>query len=184
MIILSFVYVKSTTDQIVRLERDYIVKLIRIPNAVPPSNPLWNSISYVWEMETNQAEITKVRVNQSTGFSRYEDKIIVSVQREIGSDPSIFDKVIPAVINDQQTLNSAFTKNNKNFGKNDEFGYEKIEIAYNDTGEKVDKVTWEFDKSKLPANLNAQFSRLNRFPEGFVKTLYNIQKGVILLLSA
>ncbi len=182
IIVFSFAYVKKTADTIIRLERDKFVEIVSIPNAVAPSNPSFESISYVWEMETPQGEVATVRVNQSTAFGHNVDKIILSVEREVGGDPSIFDKVLPAVVIDEQALKSAQNPKDQNLGPNEKYRYNNIKIEYSNTQKPI-KISWEFDKAKTGDNLLREYEKLNKIPPSLLKTSYTIYSTVILLLS-
>ena len=133
-------------------------------------------------METPQGEVATVRVNQSTAFGYDLDKIILSVEREVGGDPSIFDKVLPAVVADEQALKSAQNPIDQNLGPNEKYGYNSITIEYSDTQKPI-KIAWEFDKAKTGDNLLREYEKLNKIPPSLLKTSYTIYSTVILLLS-
>ena len=182
IIVFSFSYVKKNTDAIIRLERDKLVNLIRIPNAVPPSNPNFYSITYTWEMETLEKEVTSVRVISETAYSKIQNKILVVLEKPEAADSSVFNKVLPAVIVDKKSLNVALSQDQQTYaaGEGDFYNFVKIE---RDKNLKVVKVIWEIDKEKFTIN-NQHFENLNKLPGNLFKILYNIQKTLLLAFAA
>lgn len=183
IVVFSFTYVKKNTDAVIRYERDVLVNLVRIPNAIPPSNPSFESISYVWEMETLQKEVVSVRLIHQTGFSKDKDKILAILEKPENADSSVFDKVLPAVVADKSTLDTAFSSDQKTsiWGNGTIYNFAKIE---RDNNQKVVRIIWEIDKNKVSSESETNFKKLNSLPAGFLKTLYNIQKIALLLFVA
>jgi len=132
-------------------------------------------------METPQKEVTQVRVISQTAYPKSQNKILVVLEKPENADSSVFDKVLPAVIADASTLDVAFSQNQQTYaaGKQDLYNFVKIE---RDQNLKVVKVVWEIDKDKLATN-NQHFEKLNKLPENLLKTLYSIQKTLLLFFA-
>ena len=133
-------------------------------------------------METPQKEVTTVSVIAQTAYAKSQNKILVILEKPESADSSVFDKVLPAVIADASTLNVAFSQNQQTqaAGEQDLYNFVKIE---RDQNLKVVKVVWEIDKNKLGQNSQQHFEKLNKIPENLLKTLYNIQKTLLLFVA-
>ena len=181
----SFKVVKKTTDNINRDLNKKFQEIVRIPEIVSPSQKSFLSTTYVWEMVTPAKEVTAVRFIHETAFSKKQTKIIATLEMLPGSDPTLFNKVLPAVVSDTQALSSAQDLEHPNLGSNDKIGYEKIELTKVDSNStQISKITWQFDRSYFTKNYPELYTKLDRFPEATLKCLYLVQKATILLLSA
>jgi len=180
---LSFTLLKKNTDNLIKAQRDKLLTIINVPNAVPPSNPTFNSVTYTWEMETMQKEVTGVNILQTTGLERADEKIIVVLEKSAGGDASIFDKVLPAVIKDTQVLNAAYSPEKITHLENGKTGFKSVTIQ-RDNSDKIAKITWEFNKKEFGENADAYYDKINSMPESAIKILYNIQNIIISAFSA
>jgi hypothetical protein len=184
-IILSFKIVKQTTDKINLALKDDLQTIVRIPTPIPPETKSFDSTTYIWEMETNEGEITKVKFVHDTAFSKNNQNITATLEMVEGQDPSLFNKVLPAVITDKQTIISITDPKRINLGKNEQAGYEKIDI-YNIEGRQgqISQVTWQLDKAKI-LNKNAQlYEKIYKYPLFLLKTLYYLQKFILTLFAS
>lgn len=159
-------------------------QIVRIPDIIPPETKSFNSTTYIWEMETNQGEITKVKFSTDTAFDKTSDDFTATLQMEAGQDPSLFNKVLPAVIADKQAIVSIVDPLRVNLGKNDQIGYLQISLteAEGRTGQ-VSKVTWTFPKDKIVEGNATLYRKLYVFPLHVLKVLYGLQELIIALFS-
>ena len=102
-----------------------------------------------------------------------------------GQDPSLFNKVLPAVIADKQAVISIADSNRANLGKNEQIGYEKIEL-YQIEGRpgQISKIIWYLDKDKIIAENQQLYTNIYKYPPILSKTLYSLQKFIITLFSS
>lgn len=184
-IVVSFKVVKQTTDKINFALKDNFKTLVRVPAPIPPESKSFGSTTYIWEMETNEGEITKVKFTHDTAFDKNSPSFTATLEMEDGQDPSLFNKVLPAVIADKQAILSITDPKHLNLGKNDQIGYEKIDL-YNIEGRpgQVSKVAWQLDKSKIISTNSQLYEKIYKYPPILTKTLYVIQRLIITLFSS
>lgn len=183
-LIVSFKLVKQTTDLINADLKNQFGKIVRIPAEAQPTHRSFQTTIYSWEMETNQNEITTVIFKHDTGFWRYQNKIVASLEMDQVGDPSLFNKILPAIVADKQTLTSLADLKKANLGPNADIGYSKIDVyAIEANSQQVSKITWEFDKDTIGKNSLVSYQKLNQYPEGLISALYGLQRSVLLLLS-
>lgn len=182
--IISFKLVKQNTDNINFTLKDNFQKIVRIPD-IPPSFRSFEDTTYDWEMITNQQEVTRVTFTHNTGFPRSKNTLIASLEMAQGADPSLFVKVMPAVVSDQQALSSAQDLEHANLGSNEEIGYNKIELFSKDENStQVTRIIWEFDKEKIVTGSEQYYENLyNKYSDTVLKILYAIQRSTLILLS-
>lgn len=183
IVILSFTFFKKNSDELIRSQRDKLLTIVNVPNAVPPSNPTFDSITYTWEMETTQKEVATVNVLQTTGLNRSENKILVVLEKAPAGDPSVFDKVLPAVIADSEVLEAAFSREKLTSLESGQTGFNRVAIERDASGDKVIKITWEFDKEEFGTESRAIYDKLQSLPPAVVTTLYAVQSIVIAAFS-
>lgn len=182
-IIVSFKVVKQTTDKINLALKQDLQKIVRIPQVIPPETKSFDKTTYIWEMETKEGEITKVKFTHDTAFSKKTEKINATLEMEPNSDPSIFNKVLPAVIAEPQTIISIVDPARANLSANGEAGYKKIELLANDASQVV-KINWEFNKNVFVEKRSDLYSKIYSFPDPLLVLLYKLQRGILLLFSA
>lgn len=183
-LVISFKVVKRTTDTINKNLNKKFQEIVRIPEIVPPSQKSFVSTNYIWEMVTPAKEVTTVKFTHDTGFSKNQDKVNVTLEMQPGSDPSLFNKVLPAVVSDTQALSSVQDLEHPNLGPNDKIGYQKIELTpVERNSPQIAKITWQFDRSFFTKNYGELYERLDKFPQPILKFLYLLQKATITLLS-
>ncbi|KKQ77388.1 MAG: hypothetical protein UT00_C0013G0019 [Parcubacteria group bacterium GW2011_GWA1_38_7] len=182
--IISFKIIKKTTDQINKDLNQNFQKIVRIPAVVPPSYRGYYQTIYNWEMETPQNEVIKVIFIHDTGFSKSQKTITATLTMEPNADASLFNKVLPAVISDNQALSSAQHFEDANLSANSEIGYKKISLEpVEGDATRMTKITWEFDKSQIAKGDEDLYSRLNNFPEPLLEILYSLQQFTIRIFS-
>ena len=182
-LVISFKVVKQNTDKINANLNKKFQEIVRIPE-IPPSYKGFYVTSYTWDMVTNQKEVTTVKFTHDTGFSRYQNKIIATLEMPQGADPSLFVKVMPAVVADEQALFSAQNLEDPKLGPNDTIGYSKIDLSmYNENSPQVTRISWEFDKNKLTRGNEQSYNKLNQYPEFLLRILYEIQRITLLFLK-
>lgn len=182
-VVLSFTFVKKNTDNLIKIQRDELTSIIRIPNAVPPSNPSFYSISYRWDMETPEGEISGVNVLQTTAFLENEGSIIVILEKNPDGDESIFDKVLSSVVADEEVLKAAYSEEKITNLINGKTGFKSATIERNSSNEKITKIIWEFEKDNFGANAKSYFDKINSLPKPVIKTLYLVQSVILTSLS-
>lgn len=181
-IIFSFTFLKKNTDELIKTQRDKLITLINVPNAVPPSNPTYNSVTYSWEMETPQKEVATASVVQTTGLIKADRSVLVILEKTPGGDASVFEKVLPAVIADKEVLKAAFSDEKVSNLENGQTGFKKASIERDLSSGKVVKVVWEFDKNSFGEKSTELYGKLNK-PELLIKILYAVQNIIIIAFS-
>lgn len=181
---ISFKVVKKTTDQINIDLNSKFQQIVLIPQVIPPSYRGFYQTTYNWEMETPQNEIIKVVFTHDTGFPRSQNKITATLSMEPNADASLFNKVLPAVIADNQALTSAQHFELANLSANNEIGYKKISLEpVEGDNTRMTRITWEFDKNELTKGEEELYNKLNKLPEPILKYLYSIQQFTIKAFS-
>ena len=135
-------------------------------------------------METPQKEVSKVVFTHDTGFSKSQNVIKATISMEENADPSVFNKVLPAVVGDVQALTSAQNQKEASLGANSSIGYNKLELVPV-TGDptKVTRISWEFEKDKLIGKDDIQYQKLYSLPEPLAKFLFSLQQFTIGIFS-
>ncbi len=182
-IIISFKVVKQTTDKINFALKDNFQTIVRIPAPIPPETKSFDKTIYIWEMETNAGEIVKVRFIHDTAFSKSTANITATLEMVQGGDPSVFDKVLPAVIADKQTIISIDDPNKINLNANPEQGYDKIEFTKSET-DKVIKVVWQYNKEVFVNKNKDLYNKIYGYRERLLVGLYILQSGILQIFSA
>lgn len=181
-VIISFKVVKQTTDKINFALKDNFQTIVRIPAPIPPETKSFDQTRYIWEMETTAGEVVKVRFTHDTAFSKSSTKIIATLEMEPGGDPGVFDKVLPAVIADKQTIISVGDSNNRNLNANPQQGYDKIEFTISNT-DKVLKVVWQYNKEVFVSKNQNLYSKIYGYRERILIGLYILQRGILQIFS-
>jgi hypothetical protein len=182
-VIISFKVVKQTTDKINFGLKDNFQTLVRIPAPIPPETKSFDQTIYIWEMETTAGEVVKVRFTHDTAFAKNSQKIIATLEMEQGGDPSVFDKTLSALVADRQTIISITDSNKINLNANPEKGYDKIELTKSTSG-KVIKVVWQFNKNVFVNKNQSLYEKIYSYPQGLLKGLYILQRGILQIFSA
>ena len=183
-VIISFQLVKQNTDNINIKLKENFQTIVRIPEPIPPAFRSFEKTVYNWEMVTNEEETIMVSFEHNTGISKNQNIITAKLQIPPGADPSLFNKVLPAVLADKQALYSAQDLEHANLGSNTEVGYSKLELftSEKNTGQ-VTGIEWQFDREKILSGTEQYFEKLHKYNEFFLKILYSIQRGIIILLA-
>ena len=183
-LIISFKFVKQTTDLINADLKNQLARVIKIPKESQPTHRNFETTIYSWEMETNQNEITTVIFKHDTGFSRYQEKIVASLEMEQVGDSSLFNKVLPAIVSDKQTLTSLADIEKVNLGPNSTTGYNKVDLfRIEGSSEQVSKISWEFNKDTIGKSSLPLYSKLSKYPQRLIRALYWLQRATLILLS-
>src|SRR3989344_3824779 len=177
--ILSFKVVKQNTDKINEGLKKEFAQIVRIPDVVGPNFKSLGKVSYKWDMITNENEVTPVEFIHDTAIARNQNKIIAMLQMPQNADPSIFHKVIPAVVSDTRTVLAIEDPEDANLGPNEQIGYNGVELNHSSSG-KVIEIVWEFNKEKLVKGSQVYYDKLYEYPEWLVKNLYTIQQSTLL----
>jgi hypothetical protein len=182
-IISSFTVVKPTTQSIDQKLAQKMASIVRIPQGIPLPSHDFEETVYFWEMETLEKEVIGVRFKYQTGFSKNEDKIEAVLEMPEKGDPSIFNKVLSAVIADRQSLEAAQDPQKANLSVNQSVGYQQIRLAVKPETKQTIKIIWDFDKTSLGEDLHRDYLKLERFPTFLLKILYGLPNLIIGLFS-
>lgn len=178
----SFSTVKPTTESISKNLLITFGKIVRIPDAIPPSLD-YSQVTYLWEMETLDKEVIEVRFTYTPSYLSSDREIVAFLEMTEKGDPSIFDKVLPALVADDQSLNTARDPQKANFGANEKAGYSKLEIAKDSRGDKTIKLSWIYQKEKLDENLKKDYRKIEQLPEPLLRILYAVPGFLVSLVS-
>ena len=181
-VVISFKVVKQTTDKINFAVKDQIQPLVRIPSVIPPETKSFDKTIYIWEMETKEGEIIKVKLTHDTAFSQKVDKVNMVLEMD-GGDPSVFNKVLPAVIADKQTIISIVDPKRMNTESNPDAHYNKIDFTTKPETGQVTKVIWEFNKEFLTSRNEDLYNKIYSHPEPILKGLYKLQRIILEVFS-
>lgn len=182
-IIISFTVVKPTTKAINQKLVEHFAKIVRVPNGILPPNTGFDSTSYSWEMETIEKEVTGVKFSYNPAFANDQNIIVATLEMPEGSDVSIFNKVLGAVVSDKQSLNSALDIEKANLSANQDAGYSKINLSLKPETKQTVKITWEYDKSTLDNDLSQEYTKLAKYPPSLLGIFYGLPHLIIGLLG-
>jgi len=182
-VIFSFAVIKPTTEKINQKLVEKFDKVVHVPIGIQPPNYSFDQTSFFWEMETIEKEVTGIKFKYDTGFSKNQEKLKVVLEMPEGSDSSIFNKVLPAIITDNQSLSSVQDIEKANLSANEKTGYSQIKISTLPDSKQTTKVSWEFEKRNLGEDLSGLYSKLN-YPKPLLKFLYGLPHLILSLLSA
>lgn len=183
-LVLAFSVIKPTTDTINKKLAQKLAKVIKIPEIVPPESKNFNETTYFWEMETREGEVIGVRFRHDTGFVKGKDQIEAVLEIPPDGDPSIFNKVMPAIISDSQSLTSAQDIEKANFSANQEKGYSSLQLFIKPQTKQTNRIVWTFDKKSLTADFDKDYQKLTGLPYFVLKNLYLLQKTIFDLMGA
>ena len=178
----AFKTVKPASKVINQNLAQFFSQVIYLPQGVGPSLD-FDKTDYFWEMETRQNEVVGVRLSHNTAFQKNQNIIQLTLEKEEKGDPSIFNKVLPAVIADPQSLSAAQDPQKANLNANPKYGYSSIKLAVKPETNQTTKITWEFEKSKLPEELKVQYQKLDTIPASLLKFLYSLPHFILELFS-
>jgi len=134
-------------------------------------------------MQTNQNEVVGVKLTHDTGFAKGDNTITLTLEKEEKGDPSIFEKVLPAVIADKASLNIALDPKQSNIESTTEASYQSFKVDDRSSSQKATKMEWTFDKNNLPQNIKEEYKKLENSPLP-VKFLYNLHNYVVSAFSS
>ena len=182
--IYSFSSIKPTTETINSDLASYFSKVVIIPKGIPGPSLDFKETAYIWEMETLEKEVVGVKLKHNTGFTKDQDKIILTLEMEEKGDPSIFVKVLPAIIADKQSLESARNPQKANLNANMSAPYQSLKLLLKPETEQTTRIVWEFKKTDLPQNLKNNYQKLQKIPSGVLGFLYSLPHFIIRLFAA
>ena len=156
---------------------------MRIPEGIPPPAQGFDETSFFWEMETIEKEVTGVRFRYTPAFSKRQDTLVATLEMPEGGDVSIFDKVLPAIISDSQSLKSALDPQKANLSANIQARYQKIILSVKPETGQTTKISWEFEKNTLTEDLSNLYLKL-KYPEPILRILYSLPHLTFSLLGA
>ena len=182
-VVISFAVVKPTTEAINQKLAQHFAKIVRIPKGILPPNQDFNQTSYFWEMETIEKEVTGVKFTYTPAFLKDQNVIVATLEMPEGGDASIFGKVLPAVVADKQTVDSALDIKKANLSANQEAGYSKITLSIKENTQQTAKITWQYDKVNLTGDLTLEYAKLAVYPPFILKILYGLPHLIVGLLG-
>lgn len=182
-VIYSFTVVKPTTEAINKNLARFMARIIYIPEGIPAPIFGFNSTNYFWEMETPAGEVTGIRFSYTPAFTNGENKITATLEMPEQGDASIFTKVLPAVISDNQSLTSAQDPQKANLAASSQIGYSDIKLTLKPETSQTIKVVWEFDKNNLDRETLGYYTKLKRIPQSLLPVLHELPRIIIGLLG-
>ena len=182
-VVISFAVVKPTTEAINQKLAQHFAKIVRIPKGILPPNQDFNQTSYFWEMETIEKEVTGVKFTYTPAFLKDQNVIVATLEMPEGGDASIFGKVLPAVVADKQTVDSALDIKKANLSANQEAGYSKITLSVKEDTKQTVKITWQYEKVNLTGDLTLEYAKLAVYPPFILKILYSLPHLIVGLLG-
>jgi len=183
-IVYSFSTIKPTTETINADLAKYFAKVVYIPRGIPPPIQGYRETIYFWEMETPEKEVTAVRLKHDTAFAKNQAIIKLTLEKEEKGDPSIFNKVLSAIIADRQSLDSARDPQKANLSANPQVGYNSIKLSVIPATNQTVQIVWEFSKSSLSDDIVAKYRRLENIPEPALAFLYSLPHFILSLFSS
>ncbi|MDO8487339.1 MAG: hypothetical protein Q7S45_03535 [Candidatus Curtissbacteria bacterium] len=180
---ISFNQVRPATAEINKNIVKDLSKIVRIPEGIAPPMQDFNQTIYSWEMETPAGEVTGITFKYTPSFARKDDKIIATLEMPENGDPSIFNKVLEAIIVDEQSLAAARDPQKANLGANGKSGYNSIKLAVSPKSGQTTNITWEFEKKTLSKELNSSYDQINKIPSFALNFLYGLPGFIIGLLK-
>lgn len=158
-------------------------RIVYIPEGIPPSAQDFQSTSYFWEMETTAGEVTGIRFSFTPSYTKDQNTITAILEMPERGDASIFTKVLPSVISDQQSLISAQDPQKANLATNPQAGYREIKLTTKpQTGQTI-KVAWGFEKQNLDESTAKLYMKLDKYPQYLLEILYGIPSIILGLLG-
>ncbi|OGD93050.1 hypothetical protein A2697_01950 [Candidatus Curtissbacteria bacterium RIFCSPHIGHO2_01_FULL_41_44] len=182
-IVVSFTIIKPTTESINQKLVQKMASVVRIPQGILPPSYDIDQTSFFWEMETLEKEVTGVRFKYQTGFFKNQNKIEAVLEMPENGDPALFNKVLPAVIADGQSLRAAQDIEKADLSANQMVGYQQIRLAVKRETKQATKIIWDFDKTSLGEDLNRDYAKLERYPTFFFKILYSLPNLIVSFFS-
>lgn len=173
-IYVSFTSIKPTTEEIDKDLEAYFSKTFQIPSSIPrPSRDL-ESVKYQWEMETLSKEISAVELTYTPSFFKDEETITANLKMTQNGDPSLFIKVLPAIITDPQSIKTAQDPQKGDYNPNPQAGYHKLEVALDPKNNQTIEIKWDYEKDKLPSEIKSKYQKLEKYPKPLLKIFYAI----------
>lgn len=178
VIIASYSIVKPQTTQLNLDLGQKFSKIIAIPEKIHAPQFGYNQTIYRWEMETPQNEHVDIDLTYNPAFSKNEDTIVLTLDSPQGSDPSIYRKVLPALIVDTQSLSAAQDTAHANLNANKDIGYSKINLTLDKAGQTT-KISWEFKKANLGDKIQNDYNNIYKIPNALFKILFPIPNIIV-----
>lgn len=176
---LGFTKVKPTAISISdKLASNVISKFVRIPEGIQRPAYDYYETGYFWEMETLEKEVTGIKLKYTPSYSAQETDIVVNLEMPEGGDPSIFMKVLPAVIADQNLLMAAQNPLKPELKSFNNELISELEIRTDTKNNQTIAIGWVMKKDKLSQDIKEDYKKLDYSP-WILKTLYDIPSMVI-----
>ena len=183
-IVFAFVKTKPTTEKINRQLTETFQKVVRIPTDIVIAKYTFDETLYIWEMTTPQNEAVPVSFTYNPDFLKTQGKTQATLEMVSGGDPSVFDKVLAAVIVDGKTLKAVQDSENADFSPNPQIGYTSYQLFLDPHTGKVVKIVWEFEKQNLIDDKTENlYTQLNSLPPKAVRALYEVPQVILGVLQ-
>ncbi|MEX2028647.1 MAG: hypothetical protein WD988_04085 [Candidatus Curtissbacteria bacterium] len=180
---ISFKVVKPTTVSINTKLQNHLSSVVKVPEGIPyPSNG-FDEVSYTWEMETLSNEVSAINYKYTPAYQKSQKAIEVSLYMPENGDPSIFTKVLPAIIFDEQSVKATEDPLKANTNGNSDAGYSQIILSTSPKTGKTTSISWIFKKEDLPKELKEDYAKLNQYPDTLVSILYKIPSFLVSLVA-
>lgn len=184
VVFISFSQIKPITESINRNLAQNFAKIVYIPKGITPPAFTFDETAYFWEMETPQNEVIGIHLKYQTGFTKNQESIEVTLEMPEKGDPSIFTKVLPAVITDKKSLTSAVDPQKADLSANEKAGYNNLKLIQTPTTSQTIKIIWNFPKTAFGEETAKLYQQLTKYPEFVLRLLYGIPNLTFSLLGA
>ena len=184
-IVIGFSQVKPTTELInKKLAHEAFAKTLIIPEQIPPPSMDINETIYFWEMVTREDEVIGIRVKYTPAFSKEDSTIKLVMEMPEKGDPSIFTKVLPAIVVDEKSLNSAREPEKADLSQNKEAGYKSLNLSVTPNTQQTVRMEWEFNKNELEQDIQEEYKKLEKYPKPILGFIYSLPGFTLKLFGA
>ena len=146
-------------------------KIVNIPEGLSTGTS-YDKNSFTWEMITPEKEVVGVNFDYDPAYPKYKDKVAASLEMAEGGDPAIFDKALPALVADENSLRVVMGSGGSESSTAAGLKYSRINVVHDSSG-RVIKVIWDISKSSLKEN-RVDYSSLSNFPDFALRHLYSL----------
>lgn len=178
---LSYKIIRPQVKEVNLSLEDEFTKVVNIPRDNARLNLDFNNVFYFWEMETPQNEVVGVYFRYDPDYFSRSDVITTKLEMAEGGDASIFNKTLPALIIDPESLSLTqdATKEIASVALNKKF--KDVTIERNENNQAT-AIFWTYERGKIASNSKA-YSRLNSYPRSVLRILYEIPNFIVSLFA-
>ncbi|MBI4037919.1 hypothetical protein HY382_02650 [Candidatus Curtissbacteria bacterium] len=178
---LSYKFVRPQIKAFNLSLEDEFTKVVNIPRESARLSLSFNDVNYFWEMETTQNEVVGVIFRYNPDYLGESKEIVAKMEMAEGADASIFNKVLPALIIDPESLAYAQDKIKEISSVSLNKNYKDITVERNENNQAT-SVYWTFERIKIVDD-SKPYSKLNNYPKTLLKILYEIPNTIVGLFA-